>query len=42
MQSNTKFFDSQAKKTIGSRIDHFFTALTNEDGERCDHRRLSL
>ena len=39
MHCNTKFFDSQAEKTIGSRIDHFFHSycvgsLLNQAGIR--------
>ena len=34
MHCNTKFFHSQAEKTIGSRINQFFTPLTSEDREK--------
>ena len=39
MHCNTKFLDSQAEKTIGSRIDHFFYSycvgsLLNQAGIR--------
>lgn len=39
MHCNTKFFDSQAEKNIGSRIDHFFHSyrvgsLLNQAGIR--------